>query len=296
MVTLAEPLPEPPAPGHDETGARMAFARFRRHRGAVIGAVILIVIASLAILAPVITKYDPNETDIVNQFLAPSAQHLLGTDRIGRDLWTRFLYAGQISLAVGISAALMATVLGLLIGLIAGLRGGKTDAFLMRVTDVVLSLPSLIVIAIVAGVIGGGAGVTILFIGLFGWPEAARVVRAVTLSLREEDFVAAARAMGASEWRIIRRHLIFHAIPALTVTGTFAVATAVLTEAGLSYLGIGVQAPQASWGSMLTDAEQISILSGMPWYWLPPGLAIILTVISINLVGDGLRDALDPRS
>jgi peptide/nickel transport system permease protein len=203
--------------------------------------------------------------------------------------------AGRVSLAVGVAAALFATGLGLVIGMIAGVFGGWVDSVIMRFTDVVIALPILIAIAIVVGIIGTGVEIVVVVIGLFGWPEAARIVRAVILSLREQDFVMAARALGATNTRIIRKHLIFHALAPLTVTGTFTVAGALLTEASLSYLGIGVRPPQASWGNMLYDAQQLFILRDYPWYWVPPGLAIFVTVLAVNLVGDGLRDALDPH-
>ena len=180
-------------------------------------------------------------------------------------------------------------------GLIAGIFGGWVDTLIMRVTDVVLAIPALIAIAIVVGIVGSGLEIVVLVIGLFTWPEAARIVRAVVLSLREQDFVLAARALGASNVRIMSKHLIFHALAPLTVTGTFTVAVALLTEASLSYLGIGVRPPQASWGNMLYDAQQLFILRDYPWYWVPPGLAIFVTVLAVNLVGDGLRDALDPH-
>ena len=200
-----------------------------------------------------------------------------------------------MSLSVGIAAALFATGIGLVIGLIAGMFGGKIDTFLMRCTDAVLAIPVLIAIAIVAGVVGTGAEVVILVIGLFYWGEAARIVRSVVLSFREQDFVNAARAVGAGNLRIIRKHLIFHALGPLTVTGTFAVATALLTEAALSYLGIGVRPPQSSWGNMLYEAQQLFVLAGLPWYWVPPGITIFAVVLAVNLVGDGLRDAFDPH-
>src|SRR5579862_1041430 len=215
----------------------------REHRGAAAGIIVLTVMALMALLAGLISHYDPTQVDIVHQYLPPSGEHLLGTDRLGRDLWTRLLYAGRISLAVGLSASIVATSIGLIIGLVAGLAGGRVDAVLMRTTDVVLALPSLIVIAIVSAIFGTGLEVIVIFIGLVGWTDGARVVRGLTLSLRELDFVHASRSMGASSWWIMRRHLLWHVFPVLTVTGSFAVAFAILTEAALSFLGIGVTPP-----------------------------------------------------
>jgi len=256
---------------------------------------ILLVMSLMAIGAGLISPQDPTRVNVANQFQPPSAEHLLGTDRLGRDLWTRLLYAGRISLAVGLSAALVATSIGVVIGLVAGLAGGRVDAVLMRLTDVVLALPSLIIIAVVSSIFGRGMEVIVLFIGLVGWTDCARVVRGLTLSLRELDFVHAAQTMGASSWWIMRRHLLWHIVPVLTVTASFAVAFAILTEAALSFLGIGAPAPLFSWGSMLTDASDITILTQRPWYWLPPGLAVIVTVLAVTMVGEGIRDALNPQ-
>ncbi len=278
-----------------ESAGRRALRRFLRHRAALAGLLMLGAIAFAAMVVPFIYNVDPEITDLAIGFQPPGPDHLLGTDRIGRDLLARLLYAGRVSLSVGVAAALFATLLGLVIGLIAGMFGGWIDALLMRVTDTVLAIPTLIAIAIVVSIVGTGLEIVVLFIGLFSWPEAARVVRSVVLSLREQDFVMAARALGATNGRIIRKHLIFHALAPLTVTGTFTVAIALLTEASLSYLGIGVKPPQPSWGNMLYDAQQLFILRDFPWYWLPPGLAIFVTVLAVNLVGDGLRDALDPH-
>jgi peptide/nickel transport system permease protein len=279
----------------NESAGRRALRRFLRHRGAVVGLSILAIIALAAILAPFLSWHDPNFTNTKLQYTPPDSNFLIGADRLGRDLWARLLYAGRVSISVGIAAAFVATGIGLILGLIAGVFGGWVDTVIMRTTDAVLAIPSLIAIAIVVGIIGTGLEIVVLVIGLFGWPDAARIVRAVVLSLREQDFVTAARALGARNFWIIRRHLLFHALAPLTVTGTFTVAGALLTEAALSYLGIGVRPPQSSWGNMLYDAQQLFILRDYLWYWIPPGLAIFITVLAVNLVGDGLRDALDPH-
>jgi ABC-type dipeptide/oligopeptide/nickel transport system permease subunit len=278
-----------------ESAGRRALRRFVRHRAALAGMLVLLIIALAAIFGPIIYGQDPDVTSLSNAFVPPDAVHPLGTDSLGRDLLARLLTAGRVSLSVGLSAALFATGLGLLIGLLAGTFGGWVDTVLMRLTDITIALPLLVAVAVVVGVVGPGLGIIVLFIGLFGWPEAARIVRSVVLSLREQDFVLAARALGSTNGRIIRKHLLFHALAPMTVTGTFTVAIALLTEASLSYIGIGVQPPQASWGNMLADAQQLFILRQYPWYWIPPGLAIFATVLAVNLVGDGLRDALDPH-
>jgi ABC-type dipeptide/oligopeptide/nickel transport system permease subunit len=278
-----------------ESAGRRALRRFIHHRAAVAGLIILVAIAAMVILFPLVYQVDPNDTSLRDRFSSPSAEHPLGTDRLGRDLLARLLDAGRISLAVGVTAAFLATFVGMVMGLIAGTFGGWVDSLIMRITDVVLSLPFLIAVAVVVAIVGNGVEIVVLVIGLFIWPEAARIVRSVVLSLREQDFVLAARALGATNGRIIRRHLVLHSLGPLTVTGTFTVAVALLVEATLSYLGIGVRPPQASWGNMLYDAQQLFILRDYPWYWIPPGLAIFITVLAVNLVGDGLRDALDPH-
>jgi ABC-type dipeptide/oligopeptide/nickel transport system permease subunit len=278
-----------------ESAGGRAVRRFMHHRAALVGMIALLLIAFAAIFGPIIYGHDPDVTDLASGFKPPDPNFLLGRDSLGRDLLARLLVAGRVSLSVGLAAAFSATVLGLIVGLLAGTFSGWVDTVLMRLTDITLAMPTLIAVAVVVGIIGPSLGLIVLFIGLFQWPYAARVVRSVVLSLREQDFVLAARALGATNLRIIRRHLLFHALAPLTVTGTFTVAIALLTEAGLSFIGIGIAPPQASWGNMLADAEQLFILRQYPWYWLPPGIAIFATVLAVNLVGDGLRDALDPH-
>ena len=278
-----------------ESAGRRALRRFVRHRAALAGMLVLGFITLAAVLGPIIYGRDPDVTDLAKGYHAPDAFFLLGADSLGRDLLARLLVAGRVSLSVGLAAAVCATGVGLFVGLLAGTFGGWVDSILMRLADIVYALPLLLAVAVVSGIVGPGLFIIILVIGLYQWPEAARVVRSVVLSLREQDFVLAARALGSTNGRIMRKHLFFHAVAPLTVTGTFTVAIALLTEAGLSFLGIGVQPPQASWGNMLADAQQVFILRQYPWYWIPPGLAIFVTVLAVNLVGDGLRDALDPH-
>ena len=278
-----------------ESAGRRSVRRFVRHRGALIGIGLLALLAVTALLLPLLYARNPDLTDTATRFRPPSWEHVLGTDSLGRDLLARLLYAGRVSLSVCLAAAVVATSIGLLLGMVAGIFGGLVDTLIMRLADIVLALPLLVVASIVISVVGTGVEIVVAVIGLLGWPEAARVVRAAILSLREQDFVIAARALGATNGRIMRKHLLYHALAPLTVTGTFLVAGALLTEASLSYLGIGVKPPQASWGNMLTAAQELFILRQYPWFWLPPGLAIFGTVLAINLVGDGLRDALDPH-
>ncbi|MDQ3811490.1 MAG: ABC transporter permease [Chloroflexota bacterium] len=282
-------LPAARSPG------RMALRRFLHHRLALVGLVAIALIALLSLLAPIVAPSDPFKVDLAFFRKPPNLAHPLGTDSAGRDVLSRLLFAGQVSLYVGLSAALISTGIGLVLGSVAGAYGGWADATIMRLTDIVLSFPALVVIITVVALIGPSVQTVIAGIGLFYWPTACRIVRGVALSVREQDFFIAARALGASDRHVIARHLVPSVLSPLTVTATFAVAQAILLEAALSFLGLGVRPPQPSWGNMLNEAQSLTILESMPWLWLPPGLAIALTVLAINFIGDGLRDALDPR-
>ncbi len=270
------------------------WSRFKRHRLAMIGLTILIVLAAVSVFAPLLTKYSPTAIDLSAYRLGPSREHWLGTDTAGRDVYTRLLYAGRVSLAVGIVAVAIYTVIGAVLGVLAGYYGGWVDATIMRLCDVVLSFPTLIIIITLASVLGPSIYNLMLAIGLLGWPPIARLLRGQLLSLRATEYVVAARAVGCSDKRLIFRHLLPNAMAPVLVAATFGIAYAILIEAGLSFLGLGVQPPTPSWGNMLTDAQSLTVLESMPWLWLPPGLMIALSVLSINFIGDGLRDALDP--
>jgi ABC-type dipeptide/oligopeptide/nickel transport system permease subunit len=286
--------PNRPAIGTRSPG-EMALRRFLRHRLALLGLVLIAIIAAISVLAPIIAPYDPVKVDLAFFRKPPSPTHLLGTDSAGRDVLSRLMYAGQVSLTVGLIAAVMSSGIGLILGSIAGSFGGWLDVAIMRLTDVILSFPALVVIITVVALVGPSILTIIFGIGLFYWPTACRIVRGLALSLREQDFFLAARALGATRTHLIAWHLIPSVLSPLTVTATFAVAQAILLEAALSFLGLGVRPPQPSWGNMLTDAQSLTILESMPWLWLPPGVAIAVTVMAINFIGDGLRDALDPR-
>lgn len=274
---------------------RLAWRRFLRHRLAVVGAAFLLLLVLVAILAPVISPYDPNIVDLASFQQPPSGSHWLGTDSAGRDVLSRLIYGTRVSLTVGVAAAISAGILGLVLGLLAGVLGGWVDSVIMRVVEVVLSFPSLIVIILLVAVLGPSIVTIVVVIALFEWPTACRIVRQMSLSLREQDFILAARAIGCSKLRIMFRHVIGGVVSPLTVVITVLSAQAILLEAALSFLGLGVTQPQASWGGMLQRAQSLTILEGMPWLWLPPGVAIAVTVLAINFLGDGLRDALDPR-
>lgn len=273
-----------------------ARKRFLRHRLAMFGLITLSLLIFVSVAAPLLTPYSPIELDLRSIRQPPSADHWLGTDGTGRDVLTRILYGGRISLSVGLVSVSISMVIGIIIGSIAGYKGGKVDMSLMRLTDMFMTFPSLVIIITVAAAMGPSVYNAMLVIGLLTWPSIARLVRGQFLTLREQQFVRAARSIGVSNWDIAFKHIFPNTISSIAVAVTFGVATAILLEASLSFLGLGVQAPTPSWGNMLRDAQSLNILEGMPWMWLPPGLMIALAVLSINFIGDGLRDALDPRS
>jgi ABC-type dipeptide/oligopeptide/nickel transport system permease subunit len=285
----------PPVGSGRRSPGRLVVRRFLRHRLALISAGVLLVVVIAAIFAGPISGYDPNATNLDVTRQAPSAQHWLGTDSVGRDVLARLLYAGRVSLVVGVLAALLAVIVGTLLGTVAGLFGRWVDGLIMRLADVFLSFPSLVVIIVLAGVIGPSIPTLVIAIGLFQWPVCGRLVRGVTLTLREQEYILASRATGSGPFWLMRKHLIPAALPPVSVVATLAVAQAISLEATMSFLGLGVQAPTASWGNMLTDAQSLTIIKTMPWLWLPPGLAVAITVLAVNFVGDGLRDAVDPR-
>jgi peptide/nickel transport system permease protein len=280
------------------------WKRFRRHRLALLGGGTFILIGLIALLAPVLHLQDPNAIDQVNwqgNALAPGvAGHILGSDENGRDLLSRLVYGAQVSLQVALFAVLMELSIGTVIGAIAGYYGGAVDYWLMRLTDVFLSIPLLPLLLVLTAIVAASSnkaalsfGVIVVIIGALSWPPVARLVRASFLSLREKEFCEAARAIGGRDGRIIFRHLLPNAIAPIVVQGTLEVASVIILESTLSFLGFGIQPPTASWGSMLANAEaQMSIA---PWVAIFPGLCILVTTLSINYLGDGLRDAFDPK-
>ncbi len=274
---------------------RRTVLRFLRHKPAVFGAVVMLLLIVMALAAPVIAGQDPNRQNYSALKQPPTAEHVLGTDPIGRDVWSRLVYATRVSLSVGLVAVAIYTAIGIILGSIAGYYGGAVDSIIMRMTDIVMCFPTLIIVITVVALVGPSLYNIMIVIGLISWPSISRLVRGQFLSLRGQDFVTAARCVGVPDGRIIWRHILPNTVGPITVAATFGIASAILLEASLSFLGLGVPPPQASWGQMLTDAQKLSILSGMPWLWIPPGLMIAITVLCANFVGDGLRDALDPR-
>jgi len=272
---------------------QIAWRRFKHHRVALLGGAVILVFLLLAIFAPYLTPYSFEQIDLLNRKAPPTLKHPLGTDDLGHDVLTRLLYAGRISLTVGFSAAITSAVFGTLIGGLAGFYGRWLDNVLMRITDIMLSIPDLPVIIILARYMGGSVLGIVFVLTLFAWMGTARLVRGEILKLRNQDFAEAARAMGASDARILARHLIPNALAPVIVAATLTVGSAILLEAALSFLGVGIQPPTPSWGNMLQNAQDF--IWTAPWLAVWPGAMIFLTVLCFNFLGDGLRDALDPR-
>lgn len=275
---------------------RRVWTRFARDRRAWFGTVALVIIGLGALLAPVIAPYGPAEIDMTAFQMPPSREHLLGTDSVGRDVFSRFLYGARVSLLISLVAVTINVAVGTLLGAIAGYHGGMLDQIIMRLSDAVLSFPLLILVIVAVAIMGPGLMKLIVVIGLMGWPTTCRIVRSQVLAWKNEEFVTAAVALGATTPRLLGRHILPNIVAPIIVTATFDAASVVLLEGSLSFLGLGVQPPNPSWGNMLSDAQSIVILESMPWLWLPPGLAIAITVLALNFVGDAMRTAFDPTT
>jgi peptide/nickel transport system permease protein len=271
----------------------------RRHGIALLGLVVIVASVALAVLAPALAPDDPVRNDLLERLTPPmwldggSWRHPLGTDTLGRDVVSRLLFGARVSLVVGFSAVVVAGALGVLLGLVAGYYGGRLDDILMRLGDVQLAFPALVLAVAVLAVLGSGLGNVVLVLGVTGWVTYARIARAETLSLRHREFVESARALGAGDTAILWRHVLPNVLPPLVVVATFSVARTIIAEASLSFLGLGIPPPAPSWGAMLDEGR--NYLTTGWWLALFPGLAILFVVLGINVVGDWLRDALDPR-
>ena len=277
----------------NETYMQTVMRRFRAHHLAKISLVILVVVGLAALFAPVVAPYDPDA--IVGTFSgAPCKEFILGTDQIGRDVFSRLLYATRISLLVGILATVISTVIGVVLGLIAGYFGGVADMILMRFTDMVMSFPYILLVLVAAAIFKPGLWSIILILGFVDWPGVARLVRGNVLSLRETNFVKGNVVAGMPLRHILFSEILPNTVAPILVYATSVMAISMLDEAALSFLGMGVQPPMASLGNMLNGAQSITVLTSQPWLWLPPGIMIVVLVVSINFVGDALGDAFDP--
>jgi peptide/nickel transport system permease protein len=292
------------------TPGQLVWRRFRKHRMAMVGGIgvvlLLLFIVGGSILIP---ESAANAADLVQRLAAPDAKHWFGTDSVGRDVFNRVIYGGQISLFIGLLAVILEVSLGTLIGGAAAYYGGWVDAILMRFTEAMLAIPSLFLLIVLAKFIGrnvgqvnilgrtfsGSIGIVIIVIGMTSWMYLARIVRANVLSLKELDYISASKALGADNRRIFFSHLVPNTLGPIIVAATLGLASAILTEAYVSFLGLGVQQPTSTWGNMMQQAQSF-IIRGAWWMWVFPSLLIVLTILCINLLGDGLRDAFDPRS
>jgi peptide/nickel transport system permease protein len=269
-------------------------AAFRASWSAMLSLVFLVTMLLIAIGAPVFGRYNPTDTVLTAFEKPPSAEHWLGTDSAGRDVWSRLVWGSRNSLFVGVVAVALATSIGTVIGAFSGYYRGIIDGILMRVTDAFLSFPGIVLLLMLASVLGPSIVNVVLIIGFLSWTGVARLVRGQFLSLREQDWALAAKSVGLTDWHIIRRHMLPHVVSSVAIAATFGVAGAILTEASLSYLGLGVRPPAPSWGAMLAGAQSVHVLQAVWWSWLAPGVTLVLVVLAVNYVGDTLRRALDP--
>ena len=279
-----------------ESVSRRMMKRFVRNRLAVGSIFVLLLITLLAIFAPYVTQYGYEQIDLRARSQGPSAAHWLGTDRVGRDVWSRTIYGARISLAVGFAATTIAMLIGVTLGALAGYFGAWTETIIMRFTDVVMTFPPIIIMLTLAAFIPRGLWPIVLIIGGLSWPGVVRLIRGQILTVKEQEYVAAAQALGNRSPRIILRHVLPNVLAPLMAMMSFSVGGAILTEAGLSFLGLGVPPPAPSWGNMLEAARNLEILTQLPWMWIPPAFMTVLTVLCVNFIGDGLRDAVDARA
>ncbi|MCC6804195.1 MAG: ABC transporter permease [Anaerolineae bacterium] len=279
----------------ENTQRRRILRRFLRNRLAVIGLIVLILIVLVAIFAPLIATNSPFSTNLRALGKAPSAEYLLGTDTAGRDVFARLVYGSRISLVVGIGSVAIYITFGTILGLVSGYYGGWIDALIMRIADTMMSLPTLLLVLMLVTITQPSLVNIILAIALSRWAGIARLVRGQVLTVKQNEYVLAAYTIGAPPVRVMFRHLLPNLLAPVIVAASFGVASAILSEAALGFLGLGVRPPTPTWGAMLNEAQSLSVLANMPWFWIPPGFMIAVSVLCINFVGDGIRDALDPR-
>jgi ABC-type dipeptide/oligopeptide/nickel transport system permease subunit len=274
---------------------RSASARLRRDPRAAIGVTVIALLVLAAVLAPLIARHDPIDIELASQLRPPSGEHWLGTDVQGRDVWARLVYGARVSLTVGLVSQGIALALGLTLGLLAGFYGRWVDELIMRLADVTLAFPTLLLLIAMVAAFQPSLTVVLVTIGVVGWAGMARLVRGQVLVVRQLEYVQAVRALGAGDVRIVLRHVLPNVIAPVVIAATLGVAGAIMAEAALSFLGLGVQPPTPSWGAMIADGRDLSQLRNAPWTSLFPGVAIGAAVLGFNLLGDALRDALDPR-
>jgi peptide/nickel transport system permease protein len=265
---------------------------FKENKTALFGLIVVVILVVLAIFAPYVTPYDPYEIDLNNRFSKPSLNHWFGTDMFGRDLFTRVIYGARISLAIGLIPSLIAVSIGAILGVVSGYIGGRLGYWVMRMADVVMAFPSLLLAIVVMYTLGATLFNLFIALSVVGWAGAARVVRSQALSIREKEFIEVAKAIGVKDIKIMARHVFPNCLPSLMVLFTMNIPDAILSEASLSFLGVGAQPPTPSWGLLVSNGKEF--LFSAPWVAILPGVAIFITVLAFNFIGDGLRDAIDP--
>ena len=277
--------------------SNQAVKKFMHNRTAVLGLIIVCFLVLAVILIPIFMKLDPYTTDRAVGFnKAPCSGHPLGTDDVGRDLFARLLYGGRISLFVGIMSTIISVLIGIPLGLIAGYFRGIAETVIMRVADAFMSFPTMVLILVLVAVFGPSILTVTVVIGVLGWTAIAKLIYGNVLSIREREYIQATKAIGMSTPKILLSEVLPNAIPPVWANISFRVAGAILTESSLSFLGMGVQTPQASWGNIIFAAQNLLVLTARPWVWFPPGICIILVVVGFNFIGEGVRDALDPKT
>ena len=274
-----------------------AMKKFIHNKKAMLGLAIVTILVLAVVFIPLFADLDPYTTDRAAGFnKPPSDAHILGTDDVGRDLFARLLYGGRISLFVGITSTIISVLIGIPLGLIAGYFRGTAESIIMRTADAFMSFPSMVLILVLVAVFGPSILTVTVVIGVLGWTAIAKLIYGNVLSIREREYIQAARAVGVSTKKILFSEVLPNAIPPVWANISFRVAGAILTESSLSFLGMGVQTPQASWGNIIFAAQNLLVLTARPWVWLPPGICIILVVIGFNIIGEGVREALDPKT
>ncbi|NDA80339.1 MAG: ABC transporter permease [Actinobacteria bacterium] len=279
-----------------QSSFREALYRFSTYRLALLGVAVISIVVFIALFARWLAPLGPTDLSLEEVMSPPGNGHFLGTDDVGRDVWARVAYGARTSMIVGLGAVAIALLIGTTIGLLSGYFGKWADAVLMRITDGVMSVPPLILVIVFISIVGPSLLSVLVVIALTTWPTSARLVRGQVLTLREQEYVVAARVVGVPTRKILTRHLFPNLLGPLSVVATFGISNAILVEAGLSFLGLGVRPPAASWGQMVNLAQQPDILLDKPWIWVPSALMIVVTVLAINFIGDGLRKAVDPKS
>jgi len=273
----------------------IVYKRLRRNKMAVAALFILVILTILAVFAPLITPYDRDQVDMLNAYQKPSGDHWLGTDDLGRDTFTRLIYGGRVSLSVGLVSTAISLLIGVFLGSIAGYAGGWIDNLIMRIVDVVMCFPFFVIAIAIAAVLGPSIYNVMFISGILSWTKICRIVRAEVMAIKGREFIEAAISLGLESSEIIRRHILPNVLAPIIVYATLGIATGILSEAGLSFLGLGVKQPQPSWGNMLAAAQSLRSLRMHWWLWIPPGMMVLVTILSINILGDGLRDAFDPK-